>query len=402
MESAVPVKILQKSENLIDRVSTHFTRSLYHRIHWEDRLIGIKGARGTGKTTLLLQYLRNSKLPLRKKLYLSLDDLHFTTHSLIETAEEFINSGGELLALDEVHRYSNWGQEIKNLNDFYPDLKVVFTGSSILDLGKSGGDLGRRVMMYELPGLSFRESLELVHGIDVPRMSLAQILEQSDSIRGQFPSDFKPLPPFREYLRSGFYPFVLDSPATYGYRLEQLVNLVIEYDMAGLPGFDIRNARKLLQLLSIISLQVPFVPNLSKLAEKSKIHRNTLNGYLHHLSDARLVHLLYPEGHSVALLQKPEKLYLNNTNLIYALAPENANIGNIRETFFLSQLSTMHRVNSSTKADFIIDNKYTFEIGGRTKGKSQVAGLENAYVVIDNIDFPVGGKLPLWLFGLLY
>ncbi|MDE3214219.1 MAG: AAA family ATPase [Bacteroidota bacterium] len=366
------------------------------------RLTGIKGARGTGKTTMLLQHLASLKMPVSRAAYFSLDELYFTTHSLVETAKTFYQQGGKVLALDEVHKYPRWAAEIKNLYDRYKDLQIIFTGSSILDISRQEGDLSRRALMHELKGLSFREYLGFFHHQTLPSITLAELLSPDFNLRAKFPKDFKPLVHFGDYLQHGYYPFSLSDTESYHQRLQQLTRLVVEYDMAELKGFDIRHAKKMLQLLYVVAQQVPFKPNLQSLAEKTNIHRNSINNYLHFLHEARLLHLLYPKGISVAVLQKPEKIYLDNPNLLYALSESVPSTGTVRETFFNNQLSVNHRVNNSEKTDFIIDGKLHFEIGGKTKGKKQVASLPDAWVVKDDLEYPVYQSLPLWAFGFLY
>jgi len=396
------INLLEQSENILAHTPLSFKRFLFEHIKWNNRLIGIKGARGTGKTTMLLQWLKEQQLPSRKAAYFSLDDLYFTNHSLKETAVDFYKQGGEVLVLDEVHKYKSWSSEIKNLYDFYPDLKVIFTGSSIIDISKQEGDLSRRALIYELPGLSFREFILIKEKIKLPVLSLQDLLVKPDSIKKMIPKGFKPFEYFGEYLKRGYYPFAIDDSESIHQRLNQLVRTIVEYDMAELKDFDIRNAKKILQLIYLIAQQVPFKPNLSSLAKKSNIHRNSLNNYLHYLEQAKIIHLLYPKGRSVAILQKPEKIFFNNTNLQFALAEEDIEVGSIRETFFLSQLNPIYKVHMPKKGDFIIDNKYTFEIGGKGKNSTQLNGIKNGWLVKDDVEIPIAGVLPLWVFGLLY
>ncbi len=396
------IELFELSNNHLQKTKLDFFRSLYKNIDWNSRLIGIKGARGTGKTTMLLQYLIQLDLPKTQKLYISLDDIYFTNHSLVEVGKAFYLQGGKILALDEVHKYPNWSQEIKNLYDRYNDLKIIFTGSSIVDITKNEGDLSRRAVMYELKGLSFREYLDLAEDIRFNELSLEEILDEDFVFSELFPSDFKPYEYFNKYLKTGYYPFFLESKITYYQRLKQLVRLVVELDMAEIKGLDIRQSKKILQLLYIISQQVPFSPNLSDLARKTTIHRNSLNDYLYYLEEARLLYLLQPKNYSVASLQKPEKIYLNNTNLLYALSEDNPNSGTIREVFFYNQLTGLHQISQSKEADFLVDNKYTFEIGGKNKTMTQIKDVENSWLVKDDIIQPTGRAIPLWMFGFLY
>lgn len=394
--------LFEQSEYLLGTIKDDFKRFLFDEIKWNNRLIGIKGARGTGKTTLALQWLKHQNLPVSKAAYFSLDDLYFTTHSLKETVSLFHKQGGKILVLDEVHKYRNWSVEIKNIYDFYTDIKIIFTGSSIIDISRQQGDLSRRAVIYELPGLSYREFLSFKYNIQLPVISLDQLLTDAAAIKKKLPDTFRPLEYFHEFLHTGYYPFMIEDKDTVHQKINQLIRTIVEFDMAELKDFDIRNAKKMLQLMYVIAQQVPFKPNLVALAEKTSIHRNSLNNYLHYLEQAKLISLLQPAGRSVSILQKPEKIYLNNTNLLYALAEQQVEIGHLRETFFLSQLFVVSKVHMPKQGDFFVDNTFTFEVGGKGKSKKQIAEIENAWVVKDDLEFPVGGQLPLWMFGLLY
>jgi predicted AAA+ superfamily ATPase len=396
------ITLLEQSERLVSNVSLDFKRYLFDFIKWENRLIGIKGARGTGKTTLLLQWIKEQNLPTEKAAYFSLDDLYFTKNSLKETVSQFYKNGGLILVLDEVHKYKNWSQEIKNSYDFFPDLKIIFTGSSIIDITKQEGDLSRRALLYDLVGLSFREYLKMLKIIDLPVFSIDDILFNSAEIKKNIPKDFRPLNYFGSYLNYGYYPFGLEDTSSVHQRINQLIRTIVEIDMAELQDFDIRNAKKLLQLIYVIAQQVPFKPNISNLAIKTGIHRNSLNNYLYYLEQAKVISLLFPTGNSIATLQKPEKIVLNNTTLLNALSEEKPLIGTVRETFFVSQLLTFHKVKLSKQADFLVNDKYTFEIGGKNKGQKQIEGIENAWIVKDDIELPMLNTIPLWLIGLLY
>lgn len=394
-------ELLEISQNRISGVTTDFKRYLFHQINWNDRLIGIKGARGVGKTTMLLQWLNEQKLSYKEKAYLSLDELYFTTNRLVDAAKYFYQQGGKILVLDEVHKYPDWSVEIKNLYDRYSDLQIIFTGSSIIDISKQEADLSRRALIYELPGLSYREYLELNHKVKLPVLSLEQIMSEAN-IRELFPSDFKPLAWFNDYLKEGYYPFFLESKASYHQRIQQLVRTIIEFDMAEMKGFDIRHAKKMLQLIYIIAQQVPFKPNINQLSNKTLIHRNTIKNYLYFLHEARLIHLLFTPTSSVAGLQKPEKIFLHNTNLLFSLSEQMPSAGTVREVFFNNQLSVHHRVFQSKTTDFEVDRKYHFEIGGKNKTTKQISGLKSAWIVKDNTEFPAGRSIPIWMFGFLY
>lgn len=395
-------RLLQKSAALVARTEMHLKRYLFETIGWHKRLIGIKGARGTGKTTLLLQRLKQLNLPPQVASWWTLDDLYFTANSLVDTATRFYERGGRYLFLDEIHKYPEWPRHLKNLYDFYPDLHIVFTGSSIIDISKKEADLSRRAYLYDLHGMSYREYLNFKGVVNLPAISLDELLSQVD-IRSLFPTDFSPLAHFSDYLQQGYYPFFLEEPNNPLDQIQQMARLIVEYDMAELSDFDIRNARKMLQLLYIISGNVPFKPNLSQLAQKSQIHRNSINNYLYFLEKAHLIRQLFSSGISVSTLQKPEKIYLNNTNLAHALFPGAVNTGNIRETFFLSMISVHHAVQYPKIGDFLVDNQWTFEVGGQSKKWTQIADIPESWLVIDDTPFPVSARtLPLWLIGWLY
>lgn len=394
--------LFEKSDMLVSRVDTSFKRYLYKQINWSNRLIGIKGARGVGKTTLILQRLHQLEKTSEEAAYFSLDDLYFSSYSFINTIDNYYKAGGKYLFLDEIHKFPGWSRAIKNLYDFYPDLHIVFTGSSIIDISREEGDLSRRVLMYELHGLSYREYLVYSTGNEYPLLNFDQLINRSSEIRKLFEPSFRPLQLFENYLSSGYYPFFREDIEGYHQRIQQLIRLIVEYDMAELKDFDIRNAKKMLQLLGILAENVPFKPNITKLAEKSKIHRNSIISYLHYLEQARLIHQLYPAGISIATLQKPEKIYLNNPNLAFALSASEPDRGNLRETFFLNQLKVSHKINYPKNADFVVDGKFVFEIGGKGKDSHQIKDLKNAFIVKDNLEYPSMGVLPLWLFGFLY
>ncbi|MEB2773879.1 AAA family ATPase [Algoriphagus sp. D3-2-R+10] len=394
-------ELLDVSNLLIDNSRIDFKRYLYEQIDWSERLLGIKGARGTGKTTLVFQYLKEKKLEGVQVSYFSLDELFFLSNSILDTIKRFYQSGGKIVALDEVHKYPTWSKEIKNLYDRYPDLQIVFTGSSIVDISKEEGDLSRRAVMYELHGLSYREFLRLYHDQDLPIINLDQILDPDINIRTLLPTGFKPLQYFSDYLRSGYYPFFGSNEEMYFQKLRQLIRAIVEYDMAEIRGFDIRNGKKILQLLYIIAQQGPFKPNISALAEKTQIHRNSMGSYLLYLAEARLIDLQYPARISVATLQKPEKVFLNNTNYLYAMSEVKPEIGTVKETFFNSITKVNHRVNFSKTVDFLVDNQFNFEIGGKGKSTKQ-ATTKSTWIVKDDIEYPTGQSVPLWIFGFLY
>lgn len=394
-------QLIELYRKLLLRTDLSFQRSLGSVIRWDHRMIGIMGARGVGKTTLVLQYIKNKYQDKENKaLYVSLDHLWFASHSVLDLADDFSKSGGELLVLDEVHKYPNWSQELKNIYDFYPDLKVIFTGSSLLEILNSRADLSRRALVYQMAGLSFREFLQLETGKEFSQLTLEAILENHTQEALSILAEIKPLEYFSTYLRSGYYPFYLQFGEMYDHQLRSIVNLILEIELPQLRKFDIAYVSKLKQLLGIIADSVPFIPNVSKLSEKIGINRTTLLTYFHYLAESKLTSNLFSDTQGISLLQKPEKLYLENTNLAYALGT-NVNEGNLRETFFLNQLSQAHQVTLPKKGDFWVDQRWLFEVGG--KNKSLSGPIESGYFVAsDGIEVGNQNKIPLWLFGFLY
>lgn len=379
-----------------------FRRGIMAEIAWDARLVGIRGARGVGKTTLMLQYIKQN-LPLDgASLYVSLDNIWFAEHSLTALVDEFVKSGGRYLFLDEVHKYPTWSQEIKNSYDDYPDLKIVFTGSSLLEILNARADLSRRAVMYEMQGLSYREYLNLTLNENLPVYTLKDILSGHGDIARNINRTLKPLKELKAYWQNGYYPFFLEQPQLYERRLEEMVNLILELELPALRKVEVAYIPKLKQLLQIIAQSVPFMPNVSKLSERIKINRNTLISYLSYLQEAHLTKNLYKNAKGISQLQKPDKVYLENTNLQVLLAMQNADIGHLRETFFINQLAAGHLVEYTDKGDFKVDENLTFEVGGKSKTAKQVQGQENSFVAADGIEYGLGRKIPLWLFGFLY
>ena len=386
--------LLFRYQNLLKETDTSFLRYLHHIIPWNDRMIAIVGSRGVGKTTMLLQHIK-LHLPIEKTLYVSADDLYFSDHSLFDLARQFHQLGGEHLFIDEIHKYANWSQELKNIYDAIPQLQVVFTGSSILDIYHGASDLSRRVLTFTLHGMSFREHLAMRKGIQIPVHSLDDIMQHKVNIEGL---DY-PLAAFRDYLRLGYYPFS-DSEG-YDLRLINVVNRIIETDIPLYAKLNISSIVKMKRLLSVIAASVPFKPNISKLASILDLSRETVNDYIEYMTRAKLLNALHTATEGIRSLGKVDKIYLENTNLAYVLTSQ-PEIGNIRETFFLNQLQVNHQVQSAAKSDFLIDGTYTFEIGGESKKQKQIAGTSNAFVVKDDIEHGIFNIIPLWHFGLMY
>lgn len=391
--------LIEISQAKVARTKLKWKRFLFDEIEWEWRLNGVIGARGTGKTTLLLQRLKENQ---SKSIYISLDEFHFTETRLYTTIDSFRKLGYKYFFLDKVHKYEGWAREIKNLHDTFNDIHITFTGSSILEVMKQEVDLSRRAVIYYLPELSFREYLILSGVLSSEKVTLETLLESHSEIVQSLPQDFRPLTHFQHYLKLGAYPFFLESSSLYHHKLLQVVKLIIESDLQFIQGYDPRNAKKIFQLLYNLAQNVPFKPNISKLSEKIGITRNTLIHYFHYLEKAALVHLLYQEGASISSLQKPEKILLRNPNLAYTISPNTINKGSLRESFFISQLSVSHQVALHNKADFVVDEHFVFEIGGKNKGQRQITDTENSFLVKDDIESGYLNNIPLWMFGLLY
>ena len=386
----------------IDLVSIDFKRSLMNQIQWDARLIGIKGARGVGKTTLLLQYIKEN-LPIDEStLYVSLDNIWFGENKLSTLTDSFVKRGGKYLFLDEVHKYPNWSQELKNIYDDYPELKVVFTGSSLLEILNARADLSRRAVSYTLQGLSYREFLHLKTGIELPKLTLNDLLQNHLQLAREINGQLKPLHYFDEYLKTGYFPFFQEVPSLYYQRIEEVINMTLEIELPLLRKVEVSYVSKLKQLLQIISESVPFIPNVSKLSDRIGLNRNTFTTYLFFLQEANLTRNIYKDASGITLLQKPDKIYLENTNFQYALAPKNTEKGSIRETFFVNQLSYQYQVEYVEQGDFLIDQSYTIEVGGGGKTKKQIQGIPNSYIASDDLEYGTGTKIPLWMFGFLY
>lgn len=378
----------------LERTPTEFHRYIYDKIPWEDRMIGLVGPRGVGKSTLVKQRILNQEDHSRW-LYVSADHVWFADHKLVELADIWRKQGGMYLVVDEIHRYPGWSQELKQIYDGCPSMHIVFTGSSVLDIHKGVADLSRRALMFHIQGLSFREYLEMFKSIKFPVYSLDEIVGHKVNL----PMDFHPLPYFNEYLRKGYFPF--SQLPGYDIRLQQVITQTIEVDIPQYAGMNVGTARKLKRLMSIISTMVPFKPNLSSLATELSVSRNDLPDYLYYLEMAGMIGQLRDDTGGIRGLGKVEKVYLDNTNLMYALSGDRANVGTIRETFFYNQMRVNYDVISSKITDFKI-NDYIFEVGGHGKGIRQLDGNPNGFVVRDDIEFGHGPIVPLWEFGLSY
>lgn len=388
---------------LKERTSLDFVRYLYREIRWDNRLIAITGARGTGKTTLMLQYIKEHYPGYgNDALYVSLDNIWFATHSLFELADEFQKMGGKALFLDEVHKYPTWSREIKNIYDSYPDMKIVFTGSSLLEIHKGEADLSRRAVTYHLHGLSFREFLQFEYGCRMEVVPLADVLGKHIEIAMGVMKQLKPLVAFKEYLTYGYFPFYKEDKVLYHERLLATLNTILDVDLPSTEKIDYYSIGKIKKLFAILAQLVPYIPNISMLSKEIEVSRISLLNYLSYLQKAQALLLLDKEAYGIKQLTKPEKIYLGNTNYAYALGGDKTDIGNVRETFFFNQAAVKYKVTYSSQIDFTLEDTYHFEIGGKNKTKKQLEGIENGYLALDNIETGLGNEIPLWMFGLMY
>jgi len=394
--------LINEHRILIKNTDLKFKRYLLDVLPWDERLMGIQGFRGVGKTTMILQYIKQNYGLSEKALYISLDNIYFSNHSLKRFVTRFVAKGGAHLFIDEVHKYPNWAIELKNVYDLYKNLKVTFTASSLLEIINSSADLSRRALVFPMQGFSYREFLNFTFNKKLPSYGIHEILSHHKDIALEILDEIKPLQHFSTYLSAGYYPFYKENKKFYLKKIQSITNMVIEMELPLLRHVEPSKAIKLKQLLYIIAHSVPFKPNISKLASRIGITRNTLVEYIKHLSDARLLNMLHTDKLGLSIMQKPDMIYLENTNLSYAFASTHTDIGNLRESFFLNQLSQSHSVTYPQKGDFLIDNTYLFEVGGRHKDFKQIAEVENSYIAADDIEYGFGNKIPLWLFGFLY
>lgn len=390
----VDYELMSYMGQILKRVPDEFQRYLYGEINWGAQMIGITGPRGIGKSTMVLQHIKRHRDETRM-LYVSADHMYFSTHTLFATAEDFIKDGGEWLCIDEVHKYPGWSRELKQIYDLYPELRVVFTGSSVLDISKGEADLSRRALMYDMQGLSFREYLELFHGIKAKVYPLDEVLRGEVVLTGVD----HPLPLFRKYLGEGYYPFAIKGD--FDRRIMQVVSQTVESDIPQYADMKAATARKIKQLLGVIAESAPFKPNMDSLAGEVRVSRNNITDYFTWLERAGMIGQLRDDTSGLRGLGKVEKVYLDNPSLMSALAPGRANVGTLRETFFYNQMRLNYPVSASRAADFRIGD-YTFEIGGRNKTQRQIAGEEHGYVVKDDIELAAGNVIPLYHFGFTY
>ena len=388
------ISLIEFMEGQLKQTTSTFHRYMFDQISWDSRMFGLVGPRGVGKSTMILQYIKEHR-DSRHILYIGADHLYFSSHTLVETVDEFVKESGEQIFIDEIHKYENWSRELKQIYDSHPDVKVGFTGSSVLDIYKGFADLSRRAPVFMMQGLSFREYLQLFHDIKVPVYTLDDVLALSAKV-----ADVShPLPLFRDYLQRGYYPFSGESD--FEIRLRQVINQTMEVDIPQYANMNASTGRKLKKLLAVIAQSVPFKPVMDSLATVVGVSRNVLPDYFLYMEQAGMIGQLRDDTGGIRGVGKVEKVYLDNTNMAYLLGGDAAYIGNIRETFFFNQMRVVSDVISSRISDFEIDGK-TFEVGGKNKGKKQLSEAKEGYVVKDDIEFGSGNIIPLWAFGLLY
>lgn len=392
--------LYQTSNRKINQISLEYKRPLYYQINWDNRLIGIKGPKGVGKSTLLLQHIKESFSDRSKVLYVSLDNMWFSTNDLVDLVEYHYTHGGTHIFLDEIHKYKNWQDCIKNIYDDYPDLHIIYTGSSILKLKSGDGDLSRRVRSYEMSGLSFREYLMFEGALEHQAINLEEILTDHISIASEIVSKIKVLPYFEHYLKNGYYPFYKEEGDGYLSRVQEVITQTIDMDIPAVEDVEYGTLQKLKKLLMILAVQVPFIPKMNELYQELDTNREQGLKLLNLLEQAKMISMLKTPVKALKSISAPDKLYLDNTNMMYALSC-NAEIGTVRETFFMNQLSVSHKVSLPAKGDFKIDQRYLFEVGGRKKSFDQIKDEKDSFLAVDSIEMGNGNKIPLWLFGFL-
>ena len=398
--------LFKRHDAYLSTVPMEYIRDFMQRVNWQSRLIVIRGPKGVGKSTLMQQYIKqNFSAGDRHILYCSADTNYFAAHTLLDLAENFVKMGGKWLFIDEVHKYPGWRREIKEIYDLYRELHIVLSGSSLIQINDGQADLSRRIIVYDMPGLSLREFLHLDVGLDIQPVSLQQLLENPAKFCMEIISLCHPLEHFSRYLQFGYYPFYFEQKQEYYDKLENTINYIIDVELTKFRGLDVGYTRQVKALLHVISQMTPYEVDIAKLSKASGISRLSTLKYLAHLEEACLIRRLFTDLKTVTDLQKPDKIYLDNSNLLYLLSLERPEIGTVRETFFANQLASAgHTVEYAgyKKGDFRIDENIVIEVGGQDKDFSQIADQENAYVAADDIESAYMRKIPLWAFGFLY
>ncbi len=399
-------KLFERHDEYISTVSTDFVRGFINKIDWTIRLIAIKGPKGVGKSTLMQQHIKLNFAPDdRHVLYCSADTNYFTTHTLVDTADRFCKLGGRYLFIDEIHKYENWSREIKEIYDLHRDLHIVISGSSLLQINDGQTDLSRRLTEYVMPGLSFREYLSMEAGINIDSIALEDLLSSPNRFCTEAKKVCHPLEHFDDYLKVGYYPFYFENKRIYQSRIESVISYIIDTELTKFRGLEVGSSRNIKALLQVLSQIVPYEVDISKLSRTIGIQRPTTLKYLKHLEEAALIRRLFTQLDTISDLQKPDKILLDNSNLLYTLSETPPEIGTVRETFFCNQLhSAEHRVEYGgiKTGDFRIDRDIIIEVGGPDKSFKQVQGETNAFLAIDDIDSATARRIPLWAFGFLY
>ncbi|MFO7723394.1 MAG: AAA family ATPase [Bacteroidales bacterium] len=386
----------------MDGLQTSFRREFHEEVPWDEKMSGVTGARGVGKTTIILQHIKQQGLQGKSHLYVSLDDISFPFENLVQLAETFEKEGGRFLYIDEVHKYRNWSQELKNIYDQLPAVNVMFTGSSMLDIARGQADLSRRAVVNRLQGLSFREFLNIEAGLGLGFYSLDEILARHEEIARDIVSQVKPFAWFDQYLMHGYYPYYLQSKQTYMQKLGATINQTVESDLVSMYNINVQYIDKIKRFLNLLSSHIPYKPNISKLSAAIGISWQSVVQYLRYLDEAEIIRIIYQEGKDTRAMSKPEMVYLHHPNHFYVFGQEAGNKGNIREAFFLNQVCYRHKVEKASRGDFIVDDRFTFEIGGKNKTYHQIAGVRESYIASDDNEYGFENKIPLWLFGFLY
>lgn len=401
MDSTEYEDIYQEHQRILANIDASFRRFYIDTIDWNERLNFILGARGAGKTTMLIQHIKENYGNDEKVLYISMDDLVIAQYRLLDIADFHHQRGGTHLYVDEIHKYANWSQELKNINDRFKQMKVVVSGSNILDIQKGKADLSRRAVEWNVPGLSFREYINIESGLDIKSLSLEDLLNNHIDIAHDITKKIKPAVLFQPYLEHGYYPFYLEGKKNYHKKLNEVLNVTLEVDMPQLLGVDVSKIPIMRKLIYILTTQTPFTPNITHLGASLGVDRGTLYRYLNYLEKSSVTTMLWDKGKSYSLMSKPDKLYLNNTNLFY-LTQSSVPIGTLRESFFVSQLSYQHTLKLPPVGDFLVDDQYLIEVGGKNKGYKQIADIPNSFVAADDLMIGFGKTIPLWMFGFLY
>jgi len=391
-------------EELMSSIDRKLQRFLYDQIEWGSQAICIYGARGVGKTTLLCHYLLERYGTVDRALYISGDNIHVLSEGLLNVAARYFAMGGEALFIDEIHKYPDWSIEVKNIIDTFRKKQIIFSGSSAMELHSGKGDLSRRVVYYELPGLSFREYLKFIDAINLPPTTLAELLVNHVQLASQF-KNFPVLKHFNDYLQFGYYPYFLESRSVYFSKLNNVIEKVITEDIPSSKQIQPTTIILLKKLLWLVATAVCLVPNVDSISKNLRVTRDSVYNSFEYLEKAGLIRNLYADATGMKLARKPGKIYLENTNLLNAINGTlalKANSGTTRETFFANQLTHQHALNTHDQADFIIDHKHIIEVGGRNKTERQIKSLSDAYLAVDGIPIGIGKRIPLYQFGFLY